>query len=318
MKNSFKNLIMLIMEGGNKAKSDPIPKEFIKSTLKEFSKQFKKAVPGIKFNYSTLGSAGHKPLSGDLDLSLDISEFLNPDNTLKKNSLFDRKEFEVRYEKLKSRSKTSKENKLRVKTLCQLLYEKLDRSGMSDYLVDSDSAKVENTIFFKYPQVNEKGIKQETTVQIDLNIGNKEWLNFAYYSSPDIYSDEFKAKYGSLKGLHRTQLLVALFNAADLIFDHTSGIKDKTTKEIIGKNPEEALKILNSRYKNLNLKITDVDNYASLMNRIRNLSPSEEEKVIKSYLTILHSAGYEDYEKPKDLENEIKKYGFVQKMRGSK
>lgn len=315
--NYFNHYMQLILEGGNKAKSNPILKEYIKPTLKAFSDDFKKAIPGIKFEYSTLGSVGHKHQSGDIDLSLDISEFLNEKMELTYKKL-DEKKFNERFEKLKSKAKTASIGKLKSKALCQILYEKLDSSGMKNYLVDSKSTDVGSTIFFKYPQINENGKETDLTVQIDLNIGNKEWLNFAYYSSPDIYSDEFKSKYGNLKGLHRTQLLVALFGAVGLTFDHTTGVKDKSNNEVIGKNPKEAIDILNSKYKDLNLKLNDVDNYASLMTKIRKLSKSEEEKVIKEYLTILHSAGYEDYEKPKDLENEIKKFGFVQKIRSSR
>jgi hypothetical protein len=315
--NLYNHYMQLILEGGNKAKSDPILKEYIKPTLDSFSKEFKKAIPGIKFEYSTLGSVGHKPQSGDLDLSLDISEFLNKEMKLTYKNL-NKKDFEERFEKLKSKAKTASIGKLRSKALCQMLYEKLDSSNMKSYLVDSKASEVGSTIFFKYPQIDENGNETNKTVQVDLNIGNKEWLNFAYYSSPNIYSDDFKSKYGNLKGLHRTQLLVALFGAVGLTFDHTTGVKDKKTNEVIGKNPKEAINILNSKYKNLNLKESDVDNYASLMTKIRKLSKSEEEKVIKEYLTILHSAGYEDYEKPKDLESEIKKFGFVQKIRSSR
>ena len=53
----------------------------------------------------------------------------------------------------------------------------------------------------------------------------------------------------NVKGLHRTQLLVALLANKGYTFSHTMGIKNKDTQEKVASTPEEAINLINKLYK---------------------------------------------------------------------
>jgi len=128
----------------------------------------------------------------------------------------------------------------------------------------------------------EKNIKiiDDKAVQIDINVGNLDWLNFSYYSNT--YKD-------NVKGLHRTQLMVAMFKVLDKIFSHGTGVKDKKTKEIVATNPQEALAVLNKGY-GLNLSQDILNDYFELMDSLKkNLSEEKLNQILDAYLKILDS-----------------------------
>ena len=293
---------VIINEGGNKAGTGPIKLEHIEPTLKKFTSEFSKAV-GVPVKFDTLGSVGHKAESGDLDLSLDITYFIKKEKDTFKSvySKLKQEQFETRINALKARAKNATYNKLAVKALSQFLFDTIDKTPMGEYLVEPDSAKVQGTLFFKYPVVG-----TDNYVQIDVNVGHKEWLNFSYYSDKNIYSKEFQSKFGPLKGLHRTQLLIAMFKAKGHVFRHSEGVADKNG-EVKAHTPQEAIDLLNELYKS-DIKLADVSNYETLMNKINKFDLKDKENIVKEYLTILHSAGYENVAKPKDLQEYISKW----------
>jgi len=293
---------VIINEGGNKAGTGPIKLEHIEPTLKKFTAEFSKAV-GVPVKFDTLGSVGHKAESGDLDLSLDITYFVKKEGDKFKSiwKKLKQEQYETKIEALKARAKSATYNKLAVKALCQFLFEAIDKTPMGEYLVEPDSAKVQGTLFFKYPVVG-----TDNSVQIDVNVGHKEWLNFSYYSDKNIYSKDFQSKFGPLKGLHRTQLLIAMFKAKDYVFRHSEGVANKEG-EVKAHTPQEAVDLLNELYKS-DIKLADVSNYETLMNKISKFNTKDKERIIKEYMTILHSAGYENIAKPKDLQSYIDKW----------
>jgi hypothetical protein len=79
------------------------------------------------------------------------------------------------------------------------------------------------------PQYDEEWRMQlaEKAVQIDINVGNLDWLNFSYYSNT--YKD-------NVKGLHRTQLMLAMFKALDMMFKHNTGVTLRATGETLATN----------------------------------------------------------------------------------
>ena len=116
-------------------------------------------------------------------------------------------------------------------------------------------------------------------MQIDINVGDLDWLKFSYYS---------KGYTGNIKGLHRTQLLVALFKNKDLIFNHNLGVKDKEGN-ILAKNPQQVLDLLNKVY-GTDISGDIIYDYSELMDYLsQNISQSELNSVYDIYLKILDS-----------------------------
>ena len=77
----------ILMEGGNVFKiTAPIEKDNIEPTIEHFVDQLSKIFPSKSSTFTSfekLGSAGKKPISGDLDLSYDVKNIFsnngNPD-----------------------------------------------------------------------------------------------------------------------------------------------------------------------------------------------------------------------------------------------
>ena len=176
-----------------------IKKENIKPTLFEFFKQFKaifpKAEPFFR-EMKTLGSVGKKDYSGDIDLALsgksfdDINDWgLDQDYI---NKLFDG---------FKKRARTSSDDQLMKRAVIVSVAQKIEESN-TDILADVKGSGA-GALFLLFPQFDEKKEEVGDNVQIDINVGDVDWLSFAYHSAT--YS-------GNVKGLHRTQLIVALFS----------------------------------------------------------------------------------------------------------
>jgi len=275
-----------LREGGNVFQgTDKIPKGYIQPTLKEFFKELSIIFPKHKdiFNlnyFKPLGSVGKKDHSGDIDLAIDVKTLIS-DKTYSEKFLstwkISKSEFESKFQDLKKRSKTSTEEMNKEKAFLMLITKELNKSGT----IEAHEKKVTNgNIFTNFPQYNENGEQQNIGVQIDFMIGNLEWLTFSYYS------DEYK---DNVKGLHRTQFLVAMYSAKDKTFSHVNGVKDKESGQLEAKTPKEALDLLNSLYK---LKITEsiLQNYHKLFDYFSDtVTTSEKNKVYDIYLKILDS-----------------------------
>ena len=263
--------------GGNVfGNAKPIKKENIKPTLAHFFADlmeiFPKASTYFEENISMVGSAGKKPESGDIDLCLD-------EKALKNIEDWGISEEEVQrfYELFKKRAKTASKKQLEKRAILQAIGEKAKDSGLLK--VDTKGTG-SGTLFFQVPQYNSKGDELDAEVQIDVNVGNPDLLEFMYYS--DGYPNS------NVKGLHRTQLLVALFANKNLTVGHNYGVKDKETGEILADTPEKIVNLLNSLY-GFSISEKDLKNFYDLLEFIqKNIKDTKElDNIIGIYLKIL-------------------------------
>lgn len=263
--------------GGNIFKTTgPIKKDHIRPTLKEFLKQFKSIFPKAEPFFremKTLGSVGKKDYSGDIDLALSGTSFDNVEdwglNKEYVTKLFDG---------FKRRSRTASDDQLMKRAVIVAIAEIIEDSN-SDINVDIKGSG-SGALFLSFPQFDEQGEELDIDVQIDINVGDVDWLEFAYYS----------AKYaGNVKGLHRTQLLVSLFSNKGFTFSHNYGVKNRETQEIAASSPSEAIELLNKLY-GLNLDRSVLSDYFQLMEALeKDLPPSQLHQVYDTYLKILDS-----------------------------
>jgi len=263
--------------GGNIFNSTkPIKKEHIKPTLLQFLKQFREIFPKAEPFFremKTLGSVGKKDLSGDIDLALAGTSFDNIEdwglNREYVNKLF---------EGFKKRARTSTEDQLMKRAVIVAIAQKIQESN-TDILVDIKGSAA-GALFLAFPQFDENNKQVGGNVQIDINVGDVDWLEFAYYSSS--YT-------GNVKGLHRTQLMLAMFSNRGYTFSHNYGVKDKDTQEIVAKNPQEAINLLNKEY-NLKLDRASISDYHQLIEALeKGLTPDELNSILDRFIKILDS-----------------------------
>jgi len=271
----------ITLEGGNVfGTTSSIKKEYIQPTLKNFTTELNKIYPKVKFNFNTLGSVGKKDESGDIDLGMSVDQFMDKDgNPLLSNWNIDKTEFNALYEKIRKRSRSASETQSKLRAMLELIASNLEEK--SEYIDTDLKAAGNGSIFCNFPQYNEKGeMLNDKSVQIDINVGNLDWLNFSYYSNT--YKD-------NVKGLHRTQLMVAMFQALNKTFSHGTGVKDKETGDIVATNPQEALDVLNQGFK-LNLSQDVLNDYFELMDVLKKKLPKDKlNQVLDIYLRILDS-----------------------------
>lgn len=253
-----------------------IKKENIKPTLLEFFRQFKAVFPKAEPFFremKTLGSVGKKDISGDIDLALSEKSFDNVEDWG-----LDREHIMKLFEAFKKRARTSTDDQIMKRAVLVAIAEKIDNSDTS-IAVDVKGAG-SGALFLSFPQFDTQGNQLEENVQIDINVGDVDWLEFAYYSNT--YA-------GNIKGLHRTQLLVSLFSNKGYTFSHNYGVKSRESQEIVANNPAQAIEVLNKEY-GLNLDKETVGDYFKLMEALEGgLSPEELHKVYDIYLKILDS-----------------------------
>lgn len=263
--------------GGNVfGNTAPIKKEDIKPTLLEFFRQFKRVFPKAEPFFremKTLGSVGKKDYSGDIDLALSGKSFDNVEDWG-----LNREHIMKLFEAFKKRARTATDDLLMKRAVIVAIAEVVQNSN-TDIAVDVKGSAA-GALFLMFPQYDTTGKELENNVQIDINVGDVDWLEFAYYSNT--YS-------GNVKGLHRTQLLVSLFSNKGYTFSHNYGVKDKDTQEIVANNPQQAIELLNKEY-GLNLDRDTVGDYFKLTETLEaGLSPQELSRVYDIYLKILDS-----------------------------
>jgi hypothetical protein len=263
--------------GGNVfGTTDKIKREDIKPTLLNFLKEFKRLFPQAEPYFrqmQTLGSVGKKEVSGDIDLAISDKSF----DKIQDWGL-DQQHVQELFELFKKRSRTASEEQLMKRAVIVAIAEKIQDAD-TDLAVDVKGS-ASGALFLQAPQYNEAGEQLDSNVQIDINVGDVDWLKFAYYSS--VYS-------GNVKGLHRTQLLVALFGNKGYIFSHNYGVKNRDTQEIEAKSPTEAIELLNKLYK-ADFTSEILENYFSVMDALKkNLSEQDLNRVYDIYLKILDS-----------------------------
>ena len=263
--------------GGNIFNSTkPIKKEHIKPTLLQFLKQFREVFPKAEPFFremKTLGSVGKKDYSGDIDLALAGTSFDNIEDWG-----LDREYVNKLFEGFKKRARTSTEDQVMKRAVIVAIAQKIQESN-TDILVDIKGSGA-GALFLAFPQFDENNKQVGDNVQIDINVGDVDWLEFAYYSSS--YT-------GNVKGLHRTQLMLAMFSNKGYTFSHNYGVKDKDTQEIVAKNPQEAINLLNKEY-NLKLDRASISDYHQLIEALeKGLTPDELNSILDRFIKILDS-----------------------------
>ena len=263
--------------GGNVFDSTaPIKKEHIKPTLKEFLRQFKSIFPKAEPFFremKTLGSVGKKDYSGDIDLALAGSSFDDINDWG-----LDEKRVQDLFQGFKKRARTSTDDQLMKRAVIVSVAQRI-LDADTEIIADIKGSGA-GALFLLFPQYDEANQVVGQNVQIDINVGDVDWLSFAYHSAT--YS-------GNVKGLHRTQLMVSLFSHKGYIFSHNYGVKDRQTQEIVANNPQQAVDLLNSLY-GLKLTRDTVGDYFKLMETLEaGLSREDLNGVYDTYLKILDS-----------------------------
>jgi hypothetical protein len=263
--------------GGNVFDSTaPIKKEHIKPTLLEFFRQFKQIFPKAEPFFremKTLGSVGKKDYSGDIDLALAGSSFDDVDDWG-----LDREHIMKLFEGFKKRARTSTDDLLMKRAVIVSIAQKILEAD-TEILADIKGSGA-GALFLLFPQYDENKKAVGQNVQIDINVGDVDWLEFAYHSAT--YT-------GNVKGLHRTQLLVSLFSHKGYTFSHNYGVKDKETQEIVANTPDQAIFLLNKEY-GLNLDRDTIGDYFKLIEALEaGLSTEDLHAVYDTYLKILDS-----------------------------
>jgi len=266
--------------GGNifKDYASPIKREDIRPTLKKYIEHLGYIFPEkahVFEHFHPVGSVGKKIVSGDMDLAIDF-EHLFDNEPYNVDELADyricRKEWSDLYKKIKSRARTSTDEMCKLKAFLKLLASPLADEGMIHVANDKTT---HGNIFSMFPQYNRFG-QTDNYVQIDWMVGRLPWLKFAYHSGEG----------GKLKGLHRTQLMVAMLSAKGYTFIHLKGIKNKITQEFVAQTPDQAIELFSELYGDF--VEDDFYDYITLHHFLNKYSSEEEyKKVIKSYLKIL-------------------------------
>jgi hypothetical protein len=278
----------IILEGGNvfKGKTASIKLEYIAPTLAAYFEELKHIFPKKAniFNLShfePLGSVGKKKISGDIDLGIDSKSLL--DHTMSDHSMsewgIDPKAVHIEFAKLEKRAKTASPEMLLMKAFLKELTLYINSHAPTLYC---DPVKVTNgNIFGLYPQINEKGEDVGIGVQIDWLIGSMKWLTFSYHS--DVYPEG-----STTKGLHATQGILALFQIVNMSFNHTTGVKDKVTGDVIASDPDKALEVLSKALK-VDVTVEDRNNFYKLFDVVKKLPKSKYDQWVDTYLKILDS-----------------------------
>jgi len=272
----------ILLEGGNVfGTTDSIQKANIEPTVEVFRSQLSKIFPAKAASFKSfekLGSAGKKDVSGDIDLSYDVKNLFPEGKPDFKGWGIDEAKYNELVAKYTKSARTASPEKIQLRAMIVLIGEKIN-DALEDVEVDT-KASGSGSIFCAVPQYGPDKKKLGKAVQTDINIGNPEWLRFSYYSNT--YS-------GNVKGLHRTQLMLALFSNKGRTFGHSTGVIDKETGTQEAKSPQDAIKLLNKIY-NFNITQDILDDYFKLEDYMKkNLSEEEYGSIMDRYLKILDS-----------------------------
>jgi hypothetical protein len=266
--------------GGNifKNKATSITKDRVAPTIQAYKNALGEIFPmkahSLSF-FKPVGSAGKKDISGDLDLAIDWTHIVRSftSTELQKWGI-EYDEWNDLYTKIHKRARTATYEMSKMRALLTLISEKLAENN-----IDVGGSITAGNIFTCFPQHDKNG-PTDDYVQIDWMVGNIEWLEWGYYS----HGEE------GLKGLHRTQFLVALFSEIGYTFNHFSGIKEKKTSEWTITSPEDALQLLSEHYGDIRhsqtqtfaqlhswLLKTDTDAYFRVINRYKEILRTQKQ-----------------------------------------
>lgn len=267
---------------------EPTVERYFQSLHKIFPKK-KRVLNKKHFKY--IGSVGKKPVSGDIDFAIDYSTIIDKefsDEGIKQWGL-NPEDIKNQFNIFKKRARTATDDEIMIRSLLKGIVDKINESNSN---INADPKKITSgNIFSKYPQYNSDGIEFDYYVQIDWMVGNIEWLEFSYYSS--VYEN-------NVKGLHRTQLLLSMFQNRDLSFNHTKGVTDKQTGKVIATYPKSAIYILEDQYK-IKLSKNTIKDYFKLIDIVNKLNKKDYDGIIDIYLKILDNTRADI---PTDLQSE--------------
>jgi len=266
--------------GGNifKDHASPIVRENVKPTLKKYIEHLGFVFPEkseVFQNFYPVGSVGKKEVSGDLDLAIDfkhlfIGEPYNPAE-LQQYKIVP-SVWEKLYKKIKLRARTSTDEMCKLKAFLRLLAEPI---SLDSKMCVAKDKTTHGNLFTMFPQYDYYG-QRPHCVQVDWMVGNLPWLKFAYHSGES----------GNLKGMHRTQLMVAMLSNKGHTFVHLKGIKEKESQKFTATTPEEAIVLFSNLYGNFTRD--DFHNFITLHHFLKLYSSKQEyDEIIKSYLKIL-------------------------------
>jgi hypothetical protein len=286
---------ILIKEGGNVFKNSEYDAQNIllnniQPTVNKFAEDLGKLFPSKRISFKELtdknnwlGSTGRKPESGDVDLAYTSDNFFINGKPDTKGWELDENEFDTLYEKLKKASRVATVEQIQIKALVQLIVKKINSNGGD--LFASDKASGAGSIHFSYPQYTPSGEKLNTRAQLDLDIGDMDWLKFRFNS-------ELPKEDPQIKGLHRGQLMLAMFAATGYTFKSGKGFVRKDTGEIIADKPQSAMEVFNDEYKpKAPLTLEIINNYNKLMDYVKNnLKPEDKDATLNMFREALKRA----------------------------
>jgi hypothetical protein len=132
-------------------------------------------------------------------------------------------------------------------------------------------------IFGLFPQFTPSGEKLDYGVQMDWMVGDIDLLEFSYYS---------EAYEGNVKGLHRTQLMLSMFNHYGYTFNHTKGLSNKETGEKLATKPKDMVPYLEEAM-GLKLGKATMGNYFKLVATLDKISKKDRDSILNIYFNIL-------------------------------
>jgi uncharacterized protein YfcZ (UPF0381/DUF406 family) len=298
--------------GGNifKGKTSPIKKEYILPTVKEYFTELGRVFPQKKsfFNnkyYKFVGSVLKKDVSGDIDFAIDVSTIVDKNFTAKSLAKWglNKDEVEEQMLKYKKRARTATDSELMIRATMKGIVTKINAYAENIYC---DEKKIgSGSIFGFFPQYNEAGEKLDTGVQMDWLIGNLELLEFSYYST---------SYEGNVKGLHRTQLLLSMFNYYGYTFNHTKGLSDKETGEKLAIKPKEIMPYLEKKV-GFKLSKNTTNDFFRLSETLDKLPKKDRDGILNVFFKILsHTRADIPYNLQEDWKRLNKKYNYETKF----
>jgi hypothetical protein len=285
-----------INEGGNVFKNTEFDTEDIllaniAPTIKKFTEDLGTLFPNKKNTFAALndksnwlGSTGNKPQSGDVDLAYSEEAFFK-NGTIDINGWdISEADYTPLYEKNKKAARTATDEQIQLKSVIQLIVNKINNSGGE--MKASDKASGAGSIHLSYPQYDLSGKKLDIRAQLDLDIGDMDWLKFRFNS--DLPKED-----PNIKGLHRGQLMLAMFSALGYTFKSGRGFVRKETGETIADKPERAMEVFNQEYQPKSpLTLDIINSYNKLIDYINNnLKPEDKSKTLDMFREALRRAG---------------------------
>lgn len=272
-----------------------IRKKYLSPTIDSFQKELSRLFPEIYFKFIRLGSVGKKKFSNDIDLGFSVKKLIKNGNLQFSKWNIKEADFNIEYSNIRSKSKTASSRQSALRAMLNLISDYINKN--SEIIICNNKGTISGTLFFVVDQKDKDNKSINKTVQIDLNIGSIPWLKFSYYSKS--YKD-------NVKGLHRTQLIISLFNYKGYIFKHDIGIIDRKTRENVASTPKKALTFLNKLYGS-NLNKLDIQDYYKIFGEFYlELPKADFWSVIDIFLKILDSTRV-------DIPNHLQQYWLLQK-----